>query len=90
MQERWRLRVFGKVQGVFFRKYAQMTAQSLGLAGFARNEPDLSVTIEVEGPIEKLELFLKWSYKGSPNAQVMRVEVEKGLPPTGRPSFEIM
>jgi len=47
---RYRLRIYGKVQGVFFRKYAQMTAQSLGLGGFVRNEPDGSVYAEVEGP----------------------------------------
>jgi acylphosphatase len=55
---RYRLRIYGKVQGVFFRKYAQMTAQSLGLGGFVRNEPDGSVYAEVEGPPEAVENFV--------------------------------
>jgi acylphosphatase len=57
---RYRLRIYGKVQGVFFRKYAQMTAQSLGLGGFVRNEPDGSVYAEVEGAPEAVENFVKW------------------------------
>ncbi|GIV24030.1 MAG: acylphosphatase [Bacteroidia bacterium] len=77
---RWRVQVFGKVQGVFFRKYAQMTAQSLGLVGFVRNQPDGSVLAEVQGPPEKLELFVQWTHRGSPAARVEKVEVEKNLP----------
>ncbi|GIV25539.1 MAG: acylphosphatase [Bacteroidia bacterium] len=86
---RWRLRIHGKVQGVFFRKYAQMTAQSLGLGGFARNQPDGTVLIEVEGPPDKLELFLRWAYRGSPAAQVAQVELEKDLPLLHESTFQI-
>lgn len=88
-RSRWRVQVFGRVQGVFFRKYAQMTAQSLGLAGWVRNEPDGSVLAEIEGPAEKLELFVQWAHRGSPGAQVTRVEVQKGLPVEGKTGFEI-
>jgi acylphosphatase len=63
---RYRLRIYGKVQGVFFRKYAQMTAQSLGLGGFVRNEPDGSVYAEVEGPPEAVENFVKMGPSGIP------------------------
>lgn len=86
---RWRLRIHGKVQGVFFRKYAQMTAQSLGLGGFARNQSDGTVLIEVEGPLDKLEHFLKWAHRGSPAAQVSQVEVEKDLPLLHETTFQI-
>ncbi|MCX7606267.1 MAG: acylphosphatase [Bacteroidia bacterium] len=79
-EARWRIRVFGKVQGVFFRKYAQKTAHALGVVGFARNELDGSVLIEVEGPPAQLELFLQWAHRGSPAARVEKVEVEKELP----------
>lgn len=89
-RSRWRVQVFGRVQGVFFRKYAQMTAQSLGLAGWVRNELDGSVLAEIEGPVEKLELFVQWAHRGSPNAQVSRVEVKKNLPPQGTVAFEII
>ncbi len=86
---RYRLRIYGKVQGVFFRKYAQMTAQSLGLGGFVRNEPDGSVYAEVEGAPEAVENFVKWAHRGSPAAKVERVEVEKNLTPLSETTFSI-
>jgi acylphosphatase len=86
---RYRLRIYGKVQGVFFRKYAQMTAQSLGLGGFVRNEPDGSVYAEVEGSPEAVENFVKWAHRGSPAAQVAHVEVEKNLTPLSETTFSI-
>jgi len=39
----------GRVQGVGFRYTARALVQSLGLTGWARNEDDGSVTIEVQG-----------------------------------------
>ena len=86
---RYRLRIYGKVQGVFFRKYAQMTAQSLGLGGFVRNEPDGSVYAEVEGPPEAVENFVRWAHRGSPAAKVEHVEVEKNLTPLSETTFSI-
>jgi len=86
---RWAMRVYGQVQGVFFRKYAQMTAESLGLGGFVRNEPDGSVYAEVEGPPEAVENFVQWAHRGSPAAKVARVQVEKNLPLKGEGPFAI-
>ncbi|MCS7161841.1 MAG: acylphosphatase [Bacteroidia bacterium] len=86
---RWRVRVFGKVQGVFFRKYAQMTAQALGLTGLVRNELDGSVTAEVQGPVEDLERFVQWAHRGSPAARVERVEVQHDLPLRDEEGFRI-
>ncbi|HEY2004068.1 MAG TPA: acylphosphatase [Candidatus Saccharimonadia bacterium] len=65
--------VTGRVQGVFFRDTARRTASSLGLAGFARNQPDGSVHIEIEGPQPALEQFLAWCHNGSPHAHVEAV-----------------
>jgi len=86
---RYRLRIYGKVQGVFFRKYAQMTAQSLGLGGFVRNEMDGSVYAEVEGPPEAVENFVKWAHRGSPAARVERVEIERNLEVRGEKEFQV-
>ena len=41
--------IHGFVQGVGYRYYAYRKAIELGLAGFARNNYDGSVTVEVEG-----------------------------------------
>lgn len=86
---RYRLRIYGKVQGVFFRKYAQMTAQALGLGGYVQNEPDGSVTAEVEGPLAAVERFVQWAHRGSPAAKVERIEVSKNLTPTQDTNFTI-
>ncbi|MCS7297618.1 MAG: acylphosphatase [Bacteroidia bacterium] len=83
------MRIYGRVQGVFFRKYAQMTAQALGIGGFVRNEPDGSVLAEIEGAEEELERFVQWAHRGSPAARVERVEVEKDLLPLGETHFRI-
>lgn len=72
--KRYIIRATGKVQGVFFRDTARQVATRLGLAGFARNEPDGSVHIEVEGEESALREFLKWCPEGSQYSEVENVE----------------
>jgi len=72
------IRVHGLVQGVFFRASAREEAIRLGLAGFARNEPDGSVLIEVEGEEDALDAFVAWCRRGPPRARVERVDVSAG------------
>ena len=42
-QKRVRVRVSGRVQGVFFRAEARTRAESRGLTGWIRNAPDGTV-----------------------------------------------
>jgi acylphosphatase len=49
MKKRIRYTFTGFVQGVGFRYRAYHAANSLGLTGWVRNEPDGSVTMEVQG-----------------------------------------
>lgn len=71
------IHIFGHVQGVFFRAHAQVRAQELGLAGWVRNEPDGSVTIEAEGESQALDEFLIWCRAGTPLAKVERMESQE-------------
>lgn len=81
-------RVYGRVQGVFFRQSSQKEAQNLGLVGYAHNEPDGSVLIEAEGSAEALAAFESWCRKGPTAARVDRVDVQEG-PVQGYQAFEV-
>lgn len=72
------IRVFGRVQGVFFRYSAKRRGEKLGIKGFARNEADGSVYMEVEGDALSLEKFLAWCRKGPPFASVESIKTEEG------------
>ena len=74
----YKIKVEGKVQGVWFRKYTQEKALSLNLKGLVRNEPDGSVYVEVESEQEnKLNEFIQWLYQGSPLSEVDNVSILK-------------
>lgn len=69
------IRISGKVQGVWYRKSAQLKALELGLKGFIQNEPDGSVYAEVEGEAPVLQTFVDWCWEGPPLANVESVKV---------------
>ena len=72
------IRVYGRVQGVFFRASARSHADHLDLKGFAQNENDGSVYIEAEGEEENISKFIEWCHRGPERAEVEKVEVEEG------------
>ncbi|MCS7127791.1 MAG: acylphosphatase [Sulfolobales archaeon] len=72
------IKVYGIVQGVFFRSSMKRVADKLGVRGWVRNVPDGSVEAVVEGPRDRVEELIKWAHRGPPLAQVNRVEVVWG------------
>jgi acylphosphatase len=68
------LRVYGVVQGVFFRASTRSAAVRLGVAGWVRNCPDGSVECLAEGPAGLLEQLIAFCREGPPGARVDRVE----------------
>lgn len=68
--------VQGRVQGVYYRASARDHARRLNLSGWARNCPDGSVELVVEGERMQLEQFIAWCRKGPPAALVTQVKVE--------------
>ena len=68
-----RIRIAGRVQGVFYRKWAQATATGLGLRGYVRNRTDGSVEALLAGPKDRLDAFAEAAFAGPPKARVDEV-----------------
>jgi acylphosphatase len=85
---RVRVRATGRVQGVFFRADAQARAQSLGLAGWIRNNRDGSVEAAFEGEEERVESMVEWCRRGPSGAHVDGLEVEPEEP-QGDSGFQV-
>jgi acylphosphatase len=80
--------ISGRVQGVWFRDSLRRLAESLGVAGWARNRSDGSVELWAEGPPDAVAKLLDYSREGPPRAEVQRVDVERA-PPSGVHGFEV-
>lgn len=76
MSKRLEARVFGRVQGVFFRDSTRQQAEHLGLGGWVRNEADGSVSVVAEGPEEALQELAGYLEVGPRAANVVRVETD--------------
>lgn len=77
-----RIRVRGRVQGVFFRASTADRAEALALRGHACNEADGSVLVLATGPAASLDELVRWLHRGPPMARVDTVEVEHLDPAT--------
>mmetsp|Transcript_22840 Transcript_22840/g.34414 ORF Transcript_22840/g.34414 Transcript_22840/m.34414 type:complete len:120 (-) Transcript_22840:336-695(-) len=63
--------IFGKVQGVFFRKYTKQTADNLGIVGWVRNTRTGTVKGHAQGALEPIEHFREWlTNTGSPRSRI--------------------
>ncbi len=74
---RFRILVYGIVQGVGFRAYTQRVARSYGLNGWVRNLPDGRVEILVEGDEELLCYFIRDVWRGPRASRVDKLEIIK-------------
>lgn len=76
------VRFVGQVQGVGFRWTSQRVAFDLGLTGWVRNEPDGSVSMELQGPDEAVATFftrLLESYRRFPISYT--IDAKEDIPP---------
>ena len=85
-----KIRVYGRVQGVFFRYHTQVEAQRLSLKGWVRNCRDGSVETLLHGSEHDVRTMISWLRRGPESAQVKEIVVaddneEQILPQT----FEI-
>lgn len=77
-RQRLQARVYGLVQGVYFRDTTRQNATTLNITGWVRNVNDGSVEVVAEGPRPALEALLKFLHTGPGGARVDRVAVEWG------------
>jgi acylphosphatase len=71
-----RVRVTGRVQGVFFRAATAQKAAELGLAGFVRNLDDGTVEFEAQGSDVAVDALCEWARQGPPAACVDSLNIE--------------
>ncbi len=84
MKKRVILKIYGRVQGVFFRDSSQRKAKELNLSGWVRNEPDGIVQIVAEGEEKDLKELIEWYRTGGTEyARVDKVNIE-WLEPSGQ------
>jgi len=84
-----RIKVIGKVQGVFFRKSTQDKAKELGLVGWVKNDEDGSVLAEVEGDREDVLALETWMKKG-PEGAIVDNFLEEEIEERGYSDFLIV
>ncbi|MBI1306795.1 MAG: acylphosphatase [Bacteroidetes bacterium] len=88
-QKQVKIIVTGKVQGVYFRKFTQIQAKTLGVTGYVKNQADGSVFIYASGTEDQLKELEKWCYKGSPFSKVEKVDVRATHEQESHSGFEI-
>ena len=71
-----RLRIYGHVQGVFFREAMRQRADQLKVTGWVRNRSDGTVEAVVHGTAFEVETLIDWARRGPDAAKVENVEVE--------------
>ncbi len=84
-----RLRVHGRVQGVFFRDSMRAQAQRLGVGGWVRNDPDGTVEALVSGPPAAVDALVAWAHDGPSGARVDRLDATEAPPDGGLADFEV-
>ena len=73
--QRVRLFVTGKVQGVFFRQTLKVMAKKNDIFGWVKNLKDGRVEAVLEGDGEKIDRIIEWAHGGPANARVEDVEI---------------
>lgn len=72
-----RIKITGKVHGVFFRQGTQEIAYELGIKGTVKNCEDDTVEIFATGSKEQLDKLIAWCWNGPPRAKVISVSTQE-------------
>ena len=71
-----KVRIFGRVQGVFFRQWAINQARGLGVAGWVRNAADGTVEAHLVGDENAVTTMIAAMHNGPSQARVEDLTVE--------------
>ncbi|EDV32378.1 uncharacterized protein Dana_GF14085 [Drosophila ananassae] len=73
--------IFGKVQGVYFRKHTQKKAKEIGVTGWCMNTRVGTVKGMLEGSLEKVTDMKYWlQHKGSPRSIIEKAIFSENEP----------
>lgn len=73
-----KLKIYGKVQKVWYRASTERKAKELGIYGIVKNETDGTVYAELEGNASQIEQMVDWCKKGPPLSKVTKLEKVEG------------
>ena len=71
-----RLRISGRVQGVFFRESMRLRAEQLKVTGWVRNCADGTVEAVAQGDAFEVGRLIEWAQRGPDAAMVEKLDVE--------------
>ena len=71
-----RLRISGRVQGVFFRESMRLRAEQLKVTGWVRNCADGTVEAIAQGDAFEVGRLIEWAQRGPDAAKVEKVDIE--------------
>ena len=70
------MRIYGRVQGVYFRESMRQRAEQLHVTGWVRNCPDGSVEAVAQGDTVAVGRLIEWAQRGPEPAKVDELDVE--------------
>lgn len=72
-----KVRVYGRVQGVFFRYHTKLMADGLEISGWVKNCPDGSVETFLSGSDTAVEEMISWLHQGPETANVESLDISE-------------
>ena len=90
MEEKVRVLVYGRVQGIGYRSFVKKYAKMLGLKGYVRNLPENRVEAVFCGDKKDIEKMIEIMKRNHPLAEVKDIKVEKIDTETNFSDFHII
>jgi len=77
MEEKVRVLVYGRVQGIGYRNFVKKHAKMLGLRGYVRNLPENKVEAVFCGEKSDIEKMIEIMKRNHPLAEVKDIKIER-------------